>query len=65
MEEHKQDVTSRTSTKAKYRAMSVYLKHPTPLHCDNKSIIHIAHNSILHDRTKHIEINCHFTRYHL
>jgi len=26
--------------------MSIYLKDPTTLHCDNKSAIHIAHNSI-------------------
>jgi len=26
--------------------MSVYLKDFTPLNCDNKSLIHIAHNSV-------------------
>jgi len=40
--------------------MGVYLKDPTPLHCDNKSVIHIAHNSIFRERTKHIETDCHF-----
>jgi len=33
----------------------VYLKYPTPLHYDNKSVIHIAPNSIFHEQTKHIE----------
>ncbi|RVW27180.1 Retrovirus-related Pol polyprotein from transposon RE1 [Vitis vinifera] len=32
------------------------------LYCDNKSTINIAHNSIQHDRTKHIEIDRHFIK---
>lgn len=32
------------------------------LHCDNKSAIHIATNPVLHDCTKHVAIDCHFTR---
>lgn len=30
------------------------------LYCDNKSAINIAHNLVLHDRTKHIEVDRHF-----
>ena len=31
--------------------------NPMKLYCDNKFAISIAHNSIQHDRTKHIEID--------
>ncbi|KAI3744092.1 hypothetical protein L1987_57167 [Smallanthus sonchifolius] len=78
----KQDVVSRSSTEAEYRAMAVttceivwlrwllaymgvVVSSPTPLHCDNQSAMQIAKNSVFHERTKHIEIDCHFTRHHL
>ena len=42
--------------------MSVTHSLATPIYCDSKSAIDIAHNDVFHERTKHIEIDCHFTR---
>ena len=45
--------------------MRVSLSHPTLMYCDNQSSIQIDHNSVFHERTKHIEIDCHLTHHHL
>lgn len=35
---------------------------PMQVYCDNKSAIAIAHNPVLHDRTRHVEVDKHFIK---
>jgi hypothetical protein len=75
----KQNVVSRSSSEAEYRALAqatceaqwlkyllqdFNISHPKPIvmYCDNKSALHIAANPVFHERTKHIELDCHVVR---
>ncbi|XP_061370183.1 uncharacterized mitochondrial protein AtMg00810-like [Gastrolobium bilobum] len=36
--------------------------HPSAVYCDNHAAIHLARNPSFHERSKHIELDCHITR---
>lgn len=42
--------------------LRVFVPCPIPLYFDNQAAIHFAANPMIHEQTKHIEIDCHFVR---
>jgi len=42
--------------------LRVQVQGPTKLYCDNDAALKLARNPIVHERTKHIKVDCHFTR---
>ena len=48
--------------KALLKDFMIKTDEPIRLFCDNQSAIYLTKNPILHERTKHIEVDCHFIR---
>ncbi|WMV28413.1 hypothetical protein MTR67_021798 [Solanum verrucosum] len=45
-----------------FKELGVQVRLPVHIHSDSKSAIQIAANPVFHERTKHIDIDCHFIR---
>ncbi|KAL0416583.1 UNVERIFIED_CONTAM: Retrovirus-related Pol polyprotein from transposon RE1 [Sesamum latifolium] len=44
------------------RDFQLPVQRPIPFWCDNKATLHITANPVFHERTKHLDIDCHLVR---
>lgn len=56
------DVTELVWMKQLLRELGFPMSGPMNLWCDNQAAIYIASNPVFHERTKYIEIDCHYVR---
>ena len=45
-----------------FEELTIPCTSPFPVYCDSQSTLHIAKNPVFHERTEHIEVDCHFVR---
>ena len=56
----RKEVTPENGRLSFLKDLGISSPYPMPMHCDNQAAIFIARNSIFPERTKHIEIDCHY-----